>query len=94
MKFFYSDDEKKKPFGVFAMPYDEMPATTFWATHFENSLYLIFYEQNDRDILNRRQAAKELAICEKKMAYWQRHPNWDAAEAARRADELKKRWKV
>ena len=91
---FFYDDEKKKAYTGPIIPYHELPATTYWVTHFSNSLYLIFYEQNDPDIRNRRQAAKELEICEKKMAYWKRHPNWNSDEAATKAIELKKMWKV
>ena len=90
--FFYSDNEKKQPFTGKPIPYHEMPAVEYWTKHYENSLYLVFYEKNDPDIRMRRQAAKELEICQKKMDYWKKHPNWNATEAGQRAEELKKKW--
>ena len=69
-----------------AVPYDEQLANDHWARHYANQLVLTSILRNaSQPISVRRQAEVELRMCEKKLAHWTRHKNWDAAVAARDA---------
>lgn len=93
MYFLYPDNELRTPFNPrTAVPYDKQKATDNWMRHFDNSLYLTFILKNDPDRNERAQAQKELAVCERKMDHWKRHPNWDTLEAGRKAEESRKLW--
>lgn len=94
MHYIYPDNEVRRSFNPqTALPYHKQPATKYWLRHFDSLLYLTFLVQNETDRNNRAQATKELGICEGKMNYWKRHPNWDAAEAGREAEKLRQMWK-
>lgn len=90
--FFCYQDNPVRASNKFNMKYDQMPATSYWLTHFSNSLYLTFLVQTEPGLIERNRAAYELGIAERKMAYWKKHPNWDMREATRKAEELKKQW--
>lgn len=89
---------------VSALVYDDEPSGSFrgsvasadpiraWATHFGNALYLRFIAANSTDGRERGQANKEIAICERKLAYWQRHPKWTAAAAEAAVATVKAQW--
>ena len=72
--------------------YSDLDATKHWINHFGNSLYLTFLVQNEPGHLERRRAAHELSIADRKMAYWMRHPNWDRQKAEQEAERLRKQW--
>ena len=88
-----------------ALVYDEIPApfvgrrfdvanadaTAFWLRHFENSLTLKFFLEKGT-FAERVQASRELTICDRKLAYWKRHPNFSTGAAERGATALKNRW--
>ena len=69
-----------------------MDATACWLTHFSNSLHLKFIAERSTDVHERAQANKELAIAERKMAFWKKHPNFETLKAANGAAALKKNW--
>lgn len=87
-----------------ALVYDDEPRGSFrgsvtnadpiraWASHYSNALYLRFIAANSTDGRERGQANKEIAICERKLAYWQRHPKWNAAAAAEAVAPIKAQW--
>lgn len=61
--------------------------------HLENWFYLNFIAQNkDATFSEKRQAEKELVICQRKLDYWERHPNFSDSEKLRITSELKKKW--
>ena len=66
-----------------AVPYDEQDANGHWAGHKEWELVLTDLLRTATDQTIRRQAEAELRICERKLTHWQRHRNWDAAQATR-----------
>ena len=69
-----------------------MDATRIWLGHFSNSLILSAIQQKPRDFSERHQATKELTICERKMTFWRRHPNFDQQKASSEAQKLKNMW--
>lgn len=87
-----------------ALVYDDEPRGTFrgnvnaadpvraYVTHFGNAMYLRFIAANSTDGRERGQANKEIVICERKLAYWQRHPKWNAAAAAEAVAPIKAQW--
>lgn len=85
----YEDDPP--PFSGRPTPYNELPATMFWRTHFANSMELKFF-LNHGDRWEKQRASSELSKCERKMTYWERHPNWDKVEALREAGRIKRMW--
>lgn len=60
--------------------------------HYKNLLYLDFIHKHTKDEAERSQAAKELVICRRKLAYWQRHKDWDATTVANGTQALKRDW--
>lgn len=66
-------------------------ATKVYMTHYMNALYLKFMLANG-DRIERHQATKELLICDRKLAYWERQSNYDEAEAERLMVKEKKKW--
>ena len=66
-------------------------ATKCYMSHKENEQILkLFLKKGTR--IEKVEASKELAICERKQAYWMRHPNFDQEEAVRQCAVLNKNW--
>lgn len=75
-----------KPFRV-----EDYDATAQYVTHFSNSLLLkFFHTKGTRE--EKQQAARELTICERKMKFWQRAPNYSQQAALTAIDKLNKTW--
>ena len=73
--------------------YLEMDAVKHWIRHMGNFYYLRFIETNPlADRSEVWMARREIPICERKLEYWKKHPNWDAETAARENEKLKKIW--
>ncbi len=66
-------------------------ATKVYMTHYANSLYLKFMLAKGNRI-ERYQAVKELAICDRKLLYWQRQSNFNETQAEQLMIEEKKKW--
>lgn len=75
-------------------PVHTWDGTKHYLRHYGNSLYLRFVAGRTNDGQERRQAERELAIAEKKMAFWRRHPNYVHEDALRGVAKLKKEWSV
>lgn len=72
----------------------KMNGTKAYLRHYENLLFLQFVSTNPRaGEVEKRQARKEIVLCEKKLAFWYRHPLYDHEEALRGIDQLKKNWR-
>lgn len=90
--FFYSDT--KEPFTGSPSKVWEMNGTKVYLSHYSNLLYLHFIaEHQGTSFAEKRQAEKEIVLCEKKLEWWKRHPNYDQDEATRGIEKLKKEWK-
>lgn len=88
MAFFYNENE---PFTGGVIPYHKVNANRSYLRHYENSLFLQFM-LNNGTMEERRQASKELAICDRKMSRMEKHANfiWDAVLPE--IEKLKKNW--
>lgn len=90
MALFYSDN--REPFKGRPGDFAKYPATAKYLEHYANYIILDRILQAPKDLAERGQAAKELTLCEKKLAYWTRHPNFVRAEAERGVAKLKALW--
>ncbi|RWB95607.1 MAG: hypothetical protein EOQ56_28070 [Mesorhizobium sp.] len=71
----------------------KMNGTKAYLRHYDNYLFLDFVSKNPRaSDREKRQARLELTICEQKLSYWRKHPNYDEAEAQRGVQGLKHNW--
>lgn len=88
MKFFYDDDEPRGEFN----PGVRINPTRQYIKHYENQMFLQLVLMNGQR-LEKYQARKEMAICERKLLYWQNRPGFDQDDATQACNEIKKRWK-
>lgn len=71
----------------------KLNGTSGYLRHYENYLFLHFVAKNERSTWQEKaQARKELTICEQKLAWWSKHPNYDHDEAVRGVEQLKRMW--
>ena len=90
---FFIYDENKGRKGFVSMT--DANATSLWLNHFSNALYLRFIAQHPKtNTIEKMQANRELAIADKKMNFWAKHPNYNKEHANMEADNLKRNWKV
>lgn len=90
MGILYSD--QAEPFSGRPVPYHRQKATEHYLRHFNNVLFLRAVQAAPKDIREKIQATREIGIAEKRMAYWQNHPNFDQAAAAQGCLDAKKAW--
>lgn len=62
-----------------------------WRTHADNRAFLEFMAR-EGNFQEKGQARKELVIADRKLAFWKKHPNWDAGEAERHLVRLRTDW--
>jgi hypothetical protein len=93
MAIIYSDTEPRRT-GRPPIPYERWNATKHYLEHYTNLLFLSAIVARPKDPLEKRQALKELSICERKLEYWTRHPNFDRDEVVRGCLALKTQWKT
>lgn len=99
MHFIYNDTEgtgKPRNRGFSNVtPYHKLNATQFYLNHFANLLYLEFISSHsETSTLEKLQATKEIAICNKKLDYWRKHPNWDKTIVEHEQHRLKAAWQA
>ena len=87
--FCYSDSAPRSstPVNVWAMN-----ATKAYMTHYANFLFLDFI-MNHGTYAEQQQARKELTICERKLRFWAKHPNYEAEIVRREKEKLHVAWK-
>jgi hypothetical protein len=88
MSLIYS--EQREPF-TGSVDFHSLDAVKGYLKHYENQLYLTFISQKGT-FQEKQQAQKELVICERKLKWWQNHPNFEQAPALRGVEALKKSW--
>lgn len=76
-----------------AMRIDRMNPNKPYARHLGNWYYLKFLYTNGT-ILEKRQAQMELVICERKLAFWYKHPCFSIEEAGKAIKELQAQWNI
>lgn len=64
-----------------------------WRVHADNRMYLEFMAKKGT-FQERGQARKELLICDRKLTFWKKHPNWDARTAELHMVHLRTQWHV
>lgn len=87
--FFYSDTGPKTEFKGDLW---KMDACKIYLSHFSNFLFLNFMLQKGT-WLEVQQATKELEICEKKLAFWKKHPNFVEEIVSKEKERIIKEWK-
>lgn len=89
--FFYSDTNKE-PFNP-ARARNINPTRAIMR-HLDNYFFLKFLLLRSDDRIERHQATKELAICERKIAYHERNASCDHESIAKYRDQLKKTYEM
>lgn len=67
-------------------------ATKKALSHYSNALFLTAVQQKPRDLNEKRQATKELTICERKITYWRRMSNFDKTLYENEALKMRNAW--
>lgn len=86
---FYSDTRNVEAIKVDVW---RMDGTKAYLKHYSNYLMLDFITKKSKDREEVRRARVELTMCEKKLAYWRRHPKYDHDEAKKGVAALKAMW--
>lgn len=63
-----------------------------YVRHLGNWFYLKFVLTKTASLIDKFQATKELAICERKLDYWYRQPTFDPKEVEPEVRNLKSTW--
>lgn len=87
--FCYSDSQPRSanPVNVWRMN----PNKAFM-NHYANFLFLDFI-LNNGNYQERQQARKEIAICERKMRFWEKHPDFNKTTVRLEKEKLHVAWK-
>ena len=64
-----------------------------WRKHVDNWFMLSFMRMKG-NFTEKFQATKELGMCDKKLAFWERHPRFNKEKAMKIVEDAKKQWKV
>ena len=94
MAFVYEDVTARKPF-TGKVNLAELDACSLYLRHYDSYLYLQFISKHSETThVEKQQALKELTICERKLEYWKRHPNFDINIVTAGIQELKAKWQA
>lgn len=85
-------EDNPPPFTGTPVPYLKMAANKHYLRHYSNMLILQAMGAAPKDAVERRQVAKEMATCQKKLDYWAKHPNFNHQQATEACLTLKKQW--
>lgn len=94
MAIVYDDLNTSRGKSDFVIPYGRLNANAGYLRHYDNYLYLDFILKTTDRNNERTQAAKELKICERKLEYWRRHPNFVSSVVMPQVEEKKKHWNI
>jgi hypothetical protein len=87
--YFYSDTAAR---GSSDINVWKMNGSMRYLDHFSNFLFLNFVAKSgSRE--ERASVEKEIAICERKLAFWERHPRFDAAFVQQEKQKLIRTWR-
>lgn len=90
--FCYKEGKTEKP--EFFVPYSKMNATKAYLGHYDNFLYLSFILNNPLSTqAEKRQANREIAICDRKLNWWAKHPNLDKAAVGEGKRLMHQKWR-
>lgn len=91
MSFFVYDDEPKRKQSFGGIP-KELDPNVYWEPHCENWFLLKFFYQTSKLATERIQAGKELDIAEKRMKFWEKHPEFDKKKSEEFLSVMRTRW--
>jgi len=90
--FVYREGKQEPP--AFFVPYHKMNANAGYLSHYGNFMYLRFIRDNPKSTpAEKRQAIREIAICERKLNWWLRHPNLEPAVISAGKARLHNLWR-
>lgn len=89
MSILYSDNVQKPDHGF---DLTRANATNQYLKHFANVMYLKFIANESKDPREKIQAAKEILIGERKMRFWERHPNYIKSVAEQEIKKIRDQW--
>ena len=90
MAYFFYNEGNAGPFNYGRMKC--IDPTNAWKQHLSNYFYLRFILNKSDDRVEKWQANKEMQIAERKMAFWEKNPDFKKDVAQRYRDEQKKVW--
>lgn len=90
MTFFYSDTAPRSASTINVW---KMNGTKGYLRHYDNFLYLNFMAQHGTRV-ERIQAEKEMVICKRKLAFWERHPNTDRELLRVEKERMNRQWRM
>jgi len=90
MAFFIYSDSNSGPFNYARMKC--IDPTNAWKQHLSNYFYLRFILDKSDDRVEKWQANKEMQIAERKMAFWEKSPDFKKDVAQQYRDQQKKVW--
>ncbi|MGV1754902.1 hypothetical protein [Agrobacterium sp. CG674] len=71
----------------------KMDGSKGYLRHFDNLLVLQFFAKNGSR-QERAEIEKEIIICNRKLSFWEKHPNYDAAIVQREKEKMIRQWSV
>lgn len=73
--------------------FEDADATKFYMEHYKNRLLLQFIANNTLATFDEKaQARKELVICDRKLEYWRKHPNFSQQVANDHCSKALRDW--
>lgn len=90
MAHFFYNDSSSGPFNYARMKC--INPTNAWKNHLGNYFYLRFILDKSDNRVEKWQANKEMQIAERKMAFWEKNPDFDKVTAQEYKDKMKKTW--
>jgi hypothetical protein len=85
-------DEGPKSKSDFSIP--DLDPHFMYMKHYENYMLLQLVLKNDPSLVNRFQATKEIAVCERKLEWWSNRYEFDIQNVFQPCIEMKKLWKL
>ncbi len=70
----------------------KMKANVHYMTHFNNRMFLLLLTQ-EGTFVEKQTAEAEIVICDRKLKFWERHPNFDAEIVRVEKEKVVKQWK-
>jgi hypothetical protein len=89
--FFYSENPERGSGNFDPSRFD---ANTCYRKHLENWFFLRFITEKSKDFSEKRQAEKELIICNRKLVYWAKSGSFDTKIADEDIATLKAKWNI
>lgn len=87
--FFYLDNNPKTKFTGSVW---EMDANKMYMNHYNNWIMLHFFAKSGTRV-ERVNAEKEIIICNKKLKFWENHPNFDAKHIQKEKEKALAPWR-